>query len=95
MPGLRTVRRFPLEPLAAVFGIELGRPGGDRRSEIAPDNPDGVPALHALIAAAGIDRTQRTIENWRRYGIPGCETDDLACLVAHRHPSELWPDWFD
>lgn len=78
-------RRYPLEPLARIAGVELGVVGGSqpgRRTE----------STAALAEALGISRTMAKRLN--RDGLNERQADKYAIALGH-HPSHIWPDWWD
>lgn len=78
--------RYSLLPLAAALGFRLGVNG----RPYADDESNGSAALAALLAV-----TDRTIRRWLVGGLTEQQADRLAVQVAHRHPVQLWPSWFD
>ena len=81
-----TTNRYDLAPLAAVLGIELFDQGEHRGNVY--DLTSGARALADML-----DVTKKSIDRWKRDGIPARRADELACQ-HHRHPSSIWPAWF-
>ena len=77
-------RRYPLEPLARVAGIELGRMGGDQ--------PGQRRGLLLLVELLGISREWGRHLN--RFGLTETQADRYAVTLGH-HPGSIWPEWWD
>lgn len=77
-------RRYPLQPVADLLGIELGRIGGSQ-----PGQP--LAGLAALAERLGISHTmaQRLNTEGLSYG----QADEYAVGLG-LHPSALWPEWW-
>lgn len=78
-------RRYPLEPLAAILGLELGRIGGSQ-----PHQP--AAGLAALAQHLGI--SHRMAFKLNREGLNDRQADKYAIAIGH-HPSHIWPEWWD
>lgn len=77
-------RRYPLEPLARLAGIELGRIGGSQ-----PGQPPA--GLAALAQQLGISHTMAQRLNTE--GLSDQQADRYAIALGH-HPGTIWPDWW-
>ncbi len=76
------MNRLPFAPLrdAAILAVEPDDHG--RRY----DGPRTLaPLLHS---------TERVVQRWRRAGLDVFEADHAATALG-RHPSAIWPEWYD
>lgn len=78
--------RFPLEPLAALLDVELGRAGGSREGQA----PRGIPYIAEL---CGVSLS--TAKRWHSEGLTEPEADRVACSVLNRMPDSIWPEYGD
>lgn len=49
----------------------------------------------AAVLAELVGVHRRTIQAWRRYGVPLLRADRAAVLLGGRHPAEVWPEWWE
>lgn len=87
----RKSRRFPLEPLATFLALHHEvRPHHDHEGRLPEDY------LSKAIIAEALGVTRRTTHRYfAGDGMIREEQADRAAEVLGRHPSEIWPDWFD
>lgn len=84
-----TTTTYPLAPLAEALNIELGKIGGHtgRWHHGAP--PEGHTAL-----AEALGVTTRRIRQLANEGLSELVADRYASAIG-RHPSWIWPNWWD
>jgi hypothetical protein len=78
-------RRYPLEPLARLLGVELGRIGGYQAGQ--PRS-----GLAAVAEHLGISHTMA--QRLNAEGLSERQADKYAIALGH-HPGAIWPDWWD
>lgn len=77
--------RFSVEPLAAVLGLELHRPGRPvTRAWMYPGETGGLGALAVMVGVS-----HRTTRRWMQLGMTEWQADRAACAVG-LHPSLVW-----
>jgi len=74
--------RYPLAPLAAHLGIQLGQPGN-------PNDPHPQ-GLHALAQQLGV--THRTAQRLHQHGLTEDLIERYVTGILRIHPSDLWPE---
>lgn len=52
-------------------------------------DPWAAPCMARRQFAEALGTTTRTLDRWRRYGVPADRADALACRVGF-HPSSVW-----
>ena len=75
--------RYPLEPLAAAAGVELGQIGGHQ-----PGDP--LNGYRALMEIFGVSRMR--CRRWRTEGLTIDEADRCATHIS-LHPTAIWDSW--
>ena len=84
-------RRYPLAPLAAAIGVELGVSGGNRgANQYKP--ADQRHGLAELAQQLGISHGYA--QQLHQHGLTDAEADRYACRLD-LHPGSVWPDWWD
>ena len=78
-------RRYPLQPLARVLGIELGRVGGYQPGQ----PPSGLAAIAEQLGISHVMAQRLNAE-----GLSDRQADKYAIAIGH-HPSAIWPEWND
>lgn len=74
--------RWPLGPLAAALGIQLGVVGGQQ--------PGPRQGLVALAQQVGVSHTM--VKRLRAQGLSDSQADRYAAALGY-HPVNIWPDW--
>lgn len=76
--------RYPIEPLAAALGIELGRAGRPDADEPTPHGWQALAEALSLTVGQARYRAER--------GLTWDEADELATLAGFL-PWQVWPQW--